>query len=142
MSGGWPQVESKAINIKEKLMREFTILIVDDDEGIRDSLSGIFEDEGYKVLTASSCEETMIVLKVRIPDLILLDSWLSDINGIQTLKDIKGKNPDIPVIMMLEHRDMEVAVKAIHMGAYDLLEKPFSLEKVLLCIKRALKENN
>jgi two-component system, NtrC family, nitrogen regulation response regulator NtrX len=135
-------VEPKAINVKEELMREFTILIVDDDERICDSLSGIFEDEGYKVLTASSCEETMGLLKVRIPDLILLDSCLSNINGIQILKDIKGKHPDIPVIVMLEHRNMELAVKAIHKGAYDLLEKPFSLEKVLLCIKRALKENN
>ncbi len=135
-------MEPQTINIKGELMREFTILIVDDDEGIRNSLSGIFEDEGYKVLTASSCEETMRVLKVRIPDLILLDSCLSNINGIQILKDIKVKNPDIPVIMMLEHRNMELAVKAIHMGAYDLLEKPVSLEKVLFCIKRALKVNN
>jgi two-component system nitrogen regulation response regulator NtrX len=135
-------VESKAVNIKKGPMREFAILIADDDEGIRESLSGIFEDEGYKVLKASYCEETLRVLKVHMPDLILLDSWLSDIDGTQILKEIKGINPDIPVIMMLEQRNMELAVKAIHMGAYDLLEKPFSLEKVLLCIKRALKENS
>jgi two-component system nitrogen regulation response regulator NtrX len=121
-------------------MRDFTILIVDDDKEVRDSLQGMLKDEGFSVLTASSREETLQVLKGQRPDLILLDSWLIDIDGIQILKDIKDMKPDIPVIMMLEHSNMEIAVKATRIGACDMLEKPISLEKVLLDIKRALEE--
>src|SRR4030066_809358 len=117
-----------------------TVLIVDDEEGIRESLSGIFEDEGYEVLTSSSGEEALKVLKEQNPDLILLDVWLPGIDGIKTLKEIKGLKPDLPVIMISGHGNIELAVKATRMGAYDFLEKPLSLERVLLAAKRALEK--
>ena len=119
-------------------MTESVVLIVDDEEGIRESLSGIFEDEGYNVLTSSSGEEALRILKEQNPELILLDVWLPGIDGVQTLKDIKNMKPDLPVIMISGHGNVELAVKATKMGAYDFLEKPLSLERVLLAAKRAL----
>ncbi len=71
-------------------MAEFAVMVVDDEEGIRESLSGIFEDEGYSVLTASSGEEALNILKEQSPDLMLLDVWLPGIDGIETLKEIKN----------------------------------------------------
>ena len=121
-------------------MTGFVVLIVDDEEGILESLSGIFEDEGYDVLTSSSGEDALRILKEQeqSPDLILLDIWLPGIDGIQTLKEIKGLKPDLPVIMISGHGNIELAVKATRMGAYDFLEKPLSLERVLLAAQRAL----
>ncbi len=121
-------------------MTGFVVLIVDDEEGILESLSGIFEDEGYDVLTSSSGEDALRILKEQeqSPDLILLDIWLPGIDGIQTLKEIKSLKPDLPVIMISGHGNIELAVKATRMGAYDFLEKPLSLERVLLAAQRAL----
>ncbi|NCO68563.1 MAG: Fis family transcriptional regulator [Nitrospirae bacterium CG_4_10_14_0_8_um_filter_41_23] len=119
---------------------ESTVLIVDDEEGIRESLSGILEDEGYEVLSSSSGEEALKALKEQSPDLILLDVWLPGIDGIKTLKEIKGLKPDLPVIMISGHGNIELAVKATRMGAYDFLEKPLSLERVLLAAKRAIEK--
>jgi len=121
-------------------MTGFVVLIVDDEEGILESLSGIFEDEGYDVLTSSSGEDALRILKEQeqSPDLILLDIWLPGIDGIQTLKEIKSLKPDLPVIMISGHGNIELAVKATRIGAYDFLEKPLSLERVLLATKRAL----
>jgi two-component system nitrogen regulation response regulator NtrX len=121
-------------------MTESTVLIVDDEEGIRESLAGIFEDEGYVVLTAGSGEETLRVLKDQSPDVILLDVWLKGMDGIQTLKEIKDQKPDLPVIMISGHGNIELAVKATRTGAYDFLEKPLSLERVLLVARRALEK--
>lgn len=119
-------------------MTEPAVLIIDDEEGIRESLSGIFEDEGYTVFTASSGEEALKVLKDQSPDLIMLDVWLPGIDGIKTLKEIKNMKPDLPVIMVSGHGNIELAVKATKTGAYDFLEKPLSLERVVLAAKRAL----
>ena len=121
-------------------MRESTVLIVDDEEGIRESLAGIFEDEGYVVLTASSGEETLRVLKDQSPDVIMLDVWLKGMDGIQTLREIKEQKPDLPVIMISGHGNIELAVNATRTGAYDFLEKPLSLERVLLAARRALEK--
>jgi two-component system, NtrC family, nitrogen regulation response regulator NtrX len=123
-------------------MIEATVLIVDDEENIRQSLSGIFEDEGYDVITADSGEETLKVLKNQIPDLVMLDVWLPGLDGIQTLKEIKNMRPDLPVIMISGHGNIELAVKATRMGAYDFLEKPPSLERVLLAAARALEKRS
>ncbi|TAL24099.1 MAG: sigma-54-dependent Fis family transcriptional regulator [Nitrospirae bacterium] len=124
-----------------------SVLIVDDEEGIRESLSGIFEDEGYDILTATSGEEAIKSLRLATetlgessPDIVLLDIWLSGMDGIQTLQEIKAIKPDVPVIMISGHGNIELAVKAAKMGAYDFLEKPLSLEKVLLVSKRALEK--
>jgi two-component system nitrogen regulation response regulator NtrX len=119
-------------------MAEPVVLVVDDEEGIRESLSGIFEDEGCAILTSNSGEEALELLKEQSPDLILLDIWLPGIDGIKTLEEIKVLKPDLPVIMISGHGNIELAVRATRMGAYDFLEKPLSLERVLLVAKRAL----
>jgi len=116
------------------------ILIVDDEEGIRESLSGILEDEGYDILTAASGEEAIKMLKETSPDLIFLDIWLTGLDGIKTLQEIKASKPDVTVIMISGHGSIELAVKATQIGAYDFLEKPLSLERVLLATKRALEK--
>jgi two-component system nitrogen regulation response regulator NtrX len=118
------------------------VLIVDDEEGIRESLSGIFEDEGYSVITAESGETAVKIVRDQPPDLILLDVWLPEMDGIQALQEISAAKGDIPVIMISGHGNIEVAVKATKMGAYDFLEKPLSLERVLLSSRRALERSD
>ncbi len=118
-------------------MAEPVVLVVDDEEGIRETLSGIFEDEGCTILTANSGEEALSLIKEHSPDLVLLDIWLPGIDGIQTLEEIKTLRPDLPVIMISGHGNIELAVKATRSGAYDFLEKPLSLERVLIVSKRA-----
>ena len=115
-----------------------TILIVDDEESICQSLKGALTDEGYDVLTAPSGEECMALLEDESPDLILLDIWLPGIDGIETLKLIKSKYPEIQVVMISGHGTVESAVKATKLGAFDFIEKPLSLDKVFLVIANAL----
>lgn len=119
-------------------MSKKLVLIVDDEEGIRDSLSGILEDEGYDVLTASSGEDALAITKEHLPDIVFLDVWLPEMDGIETLSRLKEIDADIPVIMISGHGNIEIAVKATRLGAYDFLEKPLSLEKVIITAKRAL----
>ncbi|MBI5234012.1 MAG: sigma-54-dependent Fis family transcriptional regulator [Deltaproteobacteria bacterium] len=114
------------------------VLIVDDEAGIRESLSGIFEDEKYTVITASSGEEALEILKEQLPDIILLDVWLPEMDGIETLSKIRDMDNGVPVVIISGHGNIELAVKATKLGAYDFLEKPLSLEKVLLVTRRAL----
>jgi two-component system nitrogen regulation response regulator NtrX len=121
-------------------MAEPVVLVVDDEEGIRESLSGIFEDEGCAILTSNSGEEALELLKEQSPDLVLLDIWLPGIDGIKTLEEIKALKPDLPVIMISGHGNIELAVNATKTGAYDFLEKPLSLERVLLVARRALEK--
>lgn len=123
-------------------MTESVVLIVDDEEGIRETLSGIFEDEGYSVLSADSGEEALKLLKEQSPDLVLLDVWLPGIDGLQTLKEIKGQKPDLPVVMISGHGNIELAVKATRAGAYDFLEKPLTLDRVVLAARRALERRS
>lgn len=118
-------------------MAEPLVLVVDDEDGIRETLSGIFEDEGCEVLSSSSGEEAVEIVRDQLPDLILLDIWLPGMDGIQTLQEIKAIKPELPVIMISGHGNIELAVKATKIGAYDFLEKPLSLERVLLVAKRA-----
>lgn len=120
---------------------EPVILIVDDEEGIRESLAGIFEDEGYGVITAKSAEEALGIINEQSPNLVLLDIWLPDMDGLEVLQKIKASGSGIPVIMISGHGNIEVAVKATRLGAYDFLEKPLSLERVLLSSKRALERS-
>jgi len=121
-------------------MSKALVMIVDDEEGIRETLSGILEDEGYESITASSGEEAIKKVKETPPDVVLLDVWLPGMDGIETLQQMKASHPHIPVIIISGHANIEVAVKATKMGAYDLLEKPLSIEKVLLAVDRALEK--
>lgn len=115
-----------------------TILVVDDEESILDTLSGILEDEGYEVITASSGENALTQFKEFSPEVVLLDVWLPGMDGIDILKRIRENNSFTSVIMISGHSNIDTAVNAIKLGAYDFLEKPLSLEKVLILIKRAL----
>jgi two-component system nitrogen regulation response regulator NtrX len=113
------------------------VLIVDDEEGIRESLTDIFTDEGYSTVTAESGEEAVRAVRERMPELVLLDIWLPGMDGLKTLEEIR-KTGDPTVIMISGHGNIETAVKATRMGAYDFLEKPLSLERVVLTAKRAI----
>lgn len=119
-------------------MSRKSVLIVDDEEGIRESLSGILEDEGYDVQTASSGEDALAITKEHMPDIVFLDVWLPEMDGIELLSRLKEIDANIPVIMISGHGNIETAVKATRLGAYDFLEKPLSLEKVIITAKRAL----
>jgi two-component system nitrogen regulation response regulator NtrX len=113
------------------------ILIVDDEQSIRESLSGILHDEGFSTLTAGSGEEAINMLNEEKPDLVLLDIWMPGMDGMETLGKIREIHPDQLVVMMSGHGTIETAVKATKLGAYDFIEKPLSLEKLLLCIQNA-----
>ena len=116
------------------------ILIVDDERSIRDTLSGVLMDEGYDVNVAENGREALKRLKDELPSIVMLDIWMPELDGIETLKQIKETNPELPVIMMSGHGTIEVAVKATRLGAYDFIEKPLSLEKVSLSISHALEQ--
>lgn len=123
-------------------MPKALIMIVDDEEGIRETLKGIFEDEGYETVTAASGEEAVRLAKETVPEVVLLDVWMSGMDGIETLQELREGNPELPVIIISGHANIEIAVKATKMGAYDILEKPLSMEKVLLGVERALERRN
>ena len=115
-----------------------TILIVDDEASILQSLEGILTDEGFEVLCAKSGHEALEKIEEEIPDLVLLDIWMPGKDGIETLTDIKQGYPNLQVVMMSGHGTIETAVKATKVGAYDFIEKPLSLEKLLLSVNNAL----
>ena len=115
-----------------------TILIIDDEESIIQSLNGILTDEGFETVSAKSGEAGLERIEEVIPDLVLLDIWMPGMDGIDTLVKIKEVYPQLQVVMMSGHGTIETAVKATKLGAYDFIEKPLSLEKVLLSINNAL----
>jgi len=115
-----------------------TILIVDDESGIRQSLKGVLEDEGYKTAVAESGEACLEALKKKSPDVVLLDVWLPGIDGLETLQKIRESDDAPEVIMISGHGTIETAVRATKLGAYDFLEKPLSLDKTLILIKNAI----
>jgi two-component system, NtrC family, nitrogen regulation response regulator NtrX len=118
-----------------------TVLIVDDEPSIVQSLNGILSDEGFEVLSVDGGRSALEIIRETIPDIVLLDIWMPDIDGIETLKGIKELYPSLQVIMISGHGTIETAVKATKLGAYDFIEKPLSLEKVLLTIQKALNYN-
>jgi two-component system nitrogen regulation response regulator NtrX len=117
-----------------------TIMLVDDEAGILDTLSGILEDEGHQVVTASSGESALAKYSEFTPDIVLLDVWMPGMDGIETLKGLKKKNKDVCVIMISGHSNIDTAVHAIKLGAYDFLEKPLSLDRVLILTRRAVEK--
>jgi two-component system nitrogen regulation response regulator NtrX len=116
-----------------------SVLIIDDEPSIRESLKGILQDEGFRTLFAQNGEEGLGIVREENPDLVLLDIWMPGIDGLETLRRIRENHPEQIVIMMSGHGTIETAVKATKLGAYDFIEKPLSLEKVLLCIQNAVK---
>ncbi len=115
-----------------------SILIVDDEEPILTSLSSILQDEGYEVAVAKDGVEALRVYTMDPPDLMLLDIWMPEMDGMETLRRVRALVPTAQVMMMSGHGSIETAVKAIKLGAYDYIEKPLSLENVTLRVKHAL----
>ncbi|EGB15624.1 two component, sigma54 specific, transcriptional regulator, Fis family [Pseudodesulfovibrio mercurii] len=114
------------------------ILIIDDEESIRLSLRGILEDEGLSVVEAESGEEGLELLGTDIPDLIFLDIWLPGMDGLEALEILSRDYEGLPVIMISGHGTIETAVKALKKGAFDFIEKPLSLEKVVVSARNGL----
>ncbi len=113
------------------------ILIVDDESAIRESLQGILEDEGYKTSISPSGEDCLDQLRKSSFDVILLDVWLTGIDGLEVLEKIRALDDPPEVIMISGHGTIETAVRATKLGAYDFAEKPLSLEKMLILVKNA-----
>jgi len=115
-----------------------SILIVDDEPSIVQSLKGILSDEGFSVMSATNGYEALKVIEKESPDLVLLDVWMPGIDGIETLTEIKKSNQHIQVIIITGHGTIDTAVKATKLGAYDFIEKPLSIDKVIVTINNAL----
>ena len=118
-----------------------SILVVDDEPGILDSLSKILEDEGYQVTLAKSGAEALKVLAADPHDLVMLDIWMPDMDGLDTLKRLREQWPRQQVVMMSGHGSIETAVRSIKLGAYDYIEKPLSLDNVTLRVRHALDQH-
>ncbi len=122
-----------------------TILIVDDEPGIRRSLGESLSEEGYAVLKAERGEQALELLENSDPDaihLMLLDIWLPGIDGLETLQRAKILRPDLPVVMISGHGSIETALQATRLGAFDFLEKPVDLDRLLLVVSHALKQGH
>ena len=116
------------------------ILVVDDETDIRELVAGILEDEGYTARRAGSADEALAAVQARRPNLVFLDIWLqgSRLDGLQVLDLIKENDPELPVVMISGHGNIETAVSAIRRGAYDFIEKPFKADRLILVADRAL----
>jgi len=114
------------------------VLIIDDERSILDSLSGILEDEGFLVLKATDGREGLAIFEREAPDVVLLDVWMPEIDGIQVLKEIRTRKDDAKVVVISGHGTISTAVEAVKMGAYDFLEKPLSIDKVLEVVSRSI----
>jgi len=116
------------------------ILIVDDEADIREGVSGILSDEGHNTRTAKNSDEALAAIEARRPQLIFLDIWMqgSRLDGMQLLEIVKQQHPNLPVVMIAGHGNIETAVQAIRLGAYDFIEKPFKADRLVLVAERAL----
>jgi len=119
-----------------------TVLIIDDEESIRKTMKGVLADEGYEIATAASGQEGIDLLQEAQPAIVMLDiSMEPGIDGIETLRRIKEIRPELPIIMITGHGEIETAVRTIKMGAYDFIQKPLALEQVLLSVKHGLDDS-
>ncbi|MEP3677128.1 sigma-54 dependent transcriptional regulator [Sulfitobacter sp.] len=116
------------------------ILIVDDERDIRELISDILEDEGFTTRLAGNSDDAMAAVNTEQPALMILDIWLKDskMDGIDILKTVKRDNPDVPVVIISGHGNVEIAVAAIKQGAYDFIEKPFNIDQLMVVIRRAM----
>jgi two-component system, NtrC family, nitrogen regulation response regulator NtrX len=121
---------------------KYSVLIVDDEAGIRRSLGDVLADEGYKVAAVESGEECLQLLSQEKFDLVLLDIWLPGMDGLQTLEKIQISDQPPTVIMISGHGTIEAAVRATKLGAFDFIEKPLSVDKMLLTLSHAVEELN
>src|SRR4026209_579661 len=117
-----------------------TVLIVDDEPGVRTSLSGVLRDEGYSVEAVSSGEECLERLTRGPVDLIVLDVWLPGMDGVATLARPRERQVDAQIVLISGHGNIESAVRAIKMGAFDFVEKPLSLDKTVLVVGNAVRQ--
>ena len=117
-----------------------SILIVDDERDIRELIGDILQDEGFTVRLAANADECMAAINAEQPALMILDIWLKDsrMDGIDILKTVKRDNPDVPVVIISGHGNIEIAVAAIKQGAYDFIEKPFNIDQLLVVVARAM----
>ena len=117
-----------------------SILITDDEKDIRELIGDILKDEGYLVRLAANSDECMAEINAEPPALMILDIWLKDsrMDGIDILKTVKRDNPDIPVVIISGHGNIEIAVAAIKQGAYDFIEKPFNIDQLMVVVARAM----
>lgn len=116
------------------------ILVVDDEADIRELVSGLLEDEGHAVRVASNSDEALAAIRARRPSLALLDIWMQGggLDGLELLDVIKELDPDLPVVMISGHGNIETAVSALQRGAYDFIEKPFKSDRLVVVVQRAL----
>lgn len=116
------------------------ILIVDDETDIRELVAGILDDEGHRTRTAANSDEALAAIEARRPHLVFLDIWIqgSRLDGLQLLDIIKEQHPDLPIVMISGHGNIETAVSAIKRGAYDFIEKPFKADRLVLVAERSL----
>ncbi|NEX44967.1 nitrogen assimilation response regulator NtrX [Pseudotabrizicola algicola] len=117
-----------------------SILIVDDEKDIRELIGDILKDEGYAVRLAGNSDDAMAEINADPPSLMILDIWLKDsrMDGIDILKTVKRDNPDVPVVIISGHGNIEIAVAAIKQGAYDFIEKPFNIDQLMVVVSRAM----
>jgi two-component system, NtrC family, nitrogen regulation response regulator NtrX len=117
-----------------------SILIVDDEKDIRELIGDILKDEGYAVRLAANSDACMQEINAEPPALMILDIWLKDsrMDGIDILKSVKRDNPDVPVVIISGHGNIEIAVAAIKQGAYDFIEKPFNIDQLMVVVSRAM----
>ena len=120
------------------------ILIVDDERDIRELISDILEDEGFTTRLAGNSDQAMAEITGEQPALLILDIWLKDsqMDGIDILKTVKRDYPDVPVVIISGHGNIEIAVAAIKQGAYDFIEKPFNIDQLLVVIRRAMETSH
>jgi two-component system nitrogen regulation response regulator NtrX len=126
---------------RASLSTQHSILIVDDEAEIRTSLSGILEDENYQIRTAENGQQALDMVTEQVPHLVLLDIWMEGMDGLEVLSRLKRRVPDLPVVMISGHGTIETAVQATQRGAYDFIEKPPQVERLLLTISRSIRES-
>lgn len=115
-----------------------TILVIDDEEAIRKTMKGALEDEGYRVIVAENANVGIELIQSQSPDVALMDIWMPEKDGLTALNEIKQRGFEIPIIMMSGHGTIETAVKATKFGAFDFVEKPVELDRILVLIRNAL----
>src|SRR5207245_7614991 len=117
-----------------------SILIVDDERGIRETLRGVMEDEGFVADAVATGEDCLKAIERRAYGCVLLDVWLPGIDGLETLRQLRQSNCDAAVVIISGHGNIETAVRATKLGAFDFIEKPLSIERTVLTVRNALRQ--